>query len=215
MQSTLIDLWKSFPSHLQCDKGWTHAYLYAYTFLMAPYRHEPINFCEFGVAGGQSHYMWDQYFTHPDTKIFGLDINLKQLDNRVSLSPRVKLIEANINDINSTELANYKFDLVIDDGPHSFPSQKIFFEFFQPRLNNNGLLVIEDVLDIKVMKDLLDLHKTNFYIDTRNIHRWQLQGSDPTGFVPYDLIMCHYNVDYPDFWQHYSFNRPSKIDIEI
>lgn len=209
----LIELYQTLP--FQCDKGWTHSYLYFYTFLFEFYRHQPITMCEFGVAGGLSHYMWDQFFTHPDTKIYGIDINLGQLGKDIKFSNRVKLIQSSIADIEKTELAQLKFDIALDDGPHDLPTHTQFFNFFQPRLKKNGLIIIEDVKDIQTMKLLLDLHEKNFYIDARNIHRWQITGPNPENAVYYDLVMCHFNADFPDYWKNYNHSRPEKINIEI
>jgi len=64
-----------------------------------------------------------------------------------------------------------KFDIIIDDGPHSWESQEWFFRNYTKLLNDNGVLVCEDVFEyhydnlISLKKELglyvLDLRMNN------------------------------------------------------
>lgn len=214
--TNLMEVWKNLPASLQCDKGFPHAYLYVYSLLLDSYKDKPITMCEVGVAGGQSMKMWDTFFTHPDTKIYGLDINLKQVPAEVgeSLSSRCVLISSDCCVMEKTALNELKFDFVIDDGSHSSDHQKVFFEFFKPKLKENGLLIIEDILDKPTLQKLLDLDSKNFYFDTRNIHRWMLE-PNADGKVHYDLIMVHHNITFPDFWKNYGRPKPTFVDMDF
>ena len=133
------------------DKGHTHAYIVPYGEQMKDYQHKPIVFCEVGVAGGGSIHLWDSYFTHPDTIIYGVDIRFQHglepwEEIKSTLSSRVKLIEINSNLLAQTELNNLSFDIVLDDGSHLINDQVNFIKFFLPRMKNDGLLIVEDIL---------------------------------------------------------------------
>ena len=47
-----------------------------------------------------------------------------------------------------------KFDLLIDDEPHTLRSQVKFIELYSPLLSENGILIIEDVQNIKHLENL-------------------------------------------------------------
>ena len=55
-----------------------------------------------------------------------------------------------------TNFENKKFDFLLDDGPHTLDSQIKFIELYSPLLSENGILIIEDVADIKWLKRLKD-----------------------------------------------------------
>ena len=41
-----------------------------------------------------------------------------------------------------------KYDIIIDDGPHTLQSMQICAQYYTSMLTDNGILVIEDVQDI-------------------------------------------------------------------
>jgi predicted O-methyltransferase YrrM len=62
---------------------------------------------------------------------------------------------------------NYEgFDIIIDDGPHTWESQRFFFENYYKLLNDGGLLVCEDVKYsyLPEVKKLRDEHDFNLFI---------------------------------------------------
>lgn len=211
--NNLIEVWVDMPNIDKPDKGWPHAYILPYSLMLAGYKDKPITMCELGVAGGQSMKMWDAYFTHPDTKIYGLDCDLAQLPSGFSLSSRCTLIDASTSHMDKTILNDLKFDFVLDDASHDGNLQKIAFEFFQPKMNDNGLIIIEDILDRHILNMLLELDKNNFYIDTRGVNRWQRAPNDD-GIVHFGLVMAYYNAKYPDGWVNYNNKRPTKINFD-
>jgi hypothetical protein len=45
-------------------------------------------------------------------------------------------------------MKNIKFDILLDDGPHTLPSMLSFINLYLPLLKDDGILAIEDVQDI-------------------------------------------------------------------
>ena len=46
------------------------------------------------------------------------------------------------------------FDVIIDDGPHSLPSQLFAIEHYYPMVKMGGILIIEDIQDINYLEML-------------------------------------------------------------
>jgi hypothetical protein len=167
------------------DKGHSHGYLGAYGDLLAPMQHQPITVCELGIQGGASVVLWDRYFTHPDTKIIGIDVDLNIIDpaNKGRFSKRVQLVECNSNDLGTSILKNTKFDFALDDGSHMLGDQIRAAKFFLSRMLPNSIYIIEDlcladwnhpeffpVIDIANdpgVRPLLDLDPSSKFVDCR------------------------------------------------
>ena len=49
---------------------------------------------------------------------------------------------------------NIKFDVMIDDGPHTLESMKIFIELYSQIMTDDGILIIEDVQSIDWIDEL-------------------------------------------------------------
>jgi hypothetical protein len=50
-----------------------------------------------------------------------------------------------------------KFDIMIDDGPHTFESMKFFINNYLPMLADDGILIVEDVQSIDWIRELTDI----------------------------------------------------------
>ncbi len=102
---------------------------------------------EIGVRSGASMALWANYFK--DAEIIGADIEpvgapAGPLKEYVDY-PSVKFF---CKDAYSAEFADGlagKFTILIDDGPHSLASQKRFLELYLSKLDEDGVLIIEDV----------------------------------------------------------------------
>ena len=91
---------------------------------------------------GASLRAFSQYF--PNSEIFGADIDKNILFN----SENIKTFYLNQNDIDTFDnklIENKKFDLIIDDGLHMQSANLNTLRFSLDRLNENGILVIEDI----------------------------------------------------------------------
>ena len=134
------------------DKNTAHSYLDLYDTLMRPKKDSATNILEIGIAqGGGSIKLWNDYFLN--AKIYGLDIIPKDMIwQELYKLPRVTLHPStdayNINIIrNMFPDETVKFDIVLDDGPHSLQSMVYFIKIFTPLLKDDGILIIEDVQD--------------------------------------------------------------------
>lgn len=98
-----------------------------------------------GVNGkpGASHYGWREYF--PNAQIYGADIDSRILFN----SDRIKTFYCDQTkpDVisNMWEQVPETFDIIIEDGYHSFDANKCFFENSYHKLAVGGVYIIEDV----------------------------------------------------------------------
>ena len=129
------------------DKASVHSYLPFYERLFAALNNTKLAVCELGVDGGGSLCIWEEYF--PNAKILGVDINVKppyigdhqriyhlQIDAYEERAP--KLIKELVGE----------FSVIIDDGPHSIESQRIFCANYPPLLGPGGIAIVEDIQDI-------------------------------------------------------------------
>ena len=94
---------------------------------------------------GASLYGWNQFF--PTAKIFGADIDTRILFNTSAIktyycdqtSPQI------INKMWETSELHEPFDIIIDDGLHTFGANVCFFENSIHKLANGGYYIIEDI----------------------------------------------------------------------
>ena len=128
-----------------------HNYTYFYNNLFMKYRNEKISIFEMGVgvpscmgSWAGSLKGWEEYFPH--SEIFSADIDKDYLYNKDRIKSfyvdqeneeSIKNLWEQINDKN--------FDLMIDDGPHTYLSNFLFFIKSIQKLKNGGIYIIEDV----------------------------------------------------------------------
>lgn len=124
------------------DKGNAHTYIDVYNIIFREYRYKKISLLEIGILEGHSIRMWKEYFIN--AKIYGYDINdkthLKLSDNSTTIIKADATEEKNFHD-------NITYDIIIDDGSHIVSDQIKSFEILKPKLNQNSLYIIEDVLE--------------------------------------------------------------------
>ena len=134
------------------DKNRYHSYLNFYETIFSPIKEKVNNILEIGVLRGGSLKLWNDYFIN--ASIYGVDnaaaVRYKPmgLDKR----PRVHLIESDAYSEKFIKKEfirnNLKFDIIIDDGPHTLESQEFVIKNYLKILSNNGILIIEDVRSI-------------------------------------------------------------------
>jgi hypothetical protein len=122
-----------------------HTYLDTYDELFKHVRRKPITLLEQGVLAGDSLKMFDTYFTHPKSRICGLDI-----EKRFHPGPgsRITTFLGNQND--TTFLQNVinetgPLDICICDAGHFYRDQVTAFEFLWPHVKPGGYYSIEDI----------------------------------------------------------------------
>jgi hypothetical protein len=134
------------------DKEAKHKYCSAfYDNAFFDLKDKKLNILEIGIQNGSSLVLWNEYFKN--SIIYGID-NTNFIKDRLDTYPRIKTI---IQDAYKKELTfNLPlFDIIIDDGPHTLESQKIFINNYFKKLNKNGKLIIEDVLGDFNLNELL------------------------------------------------------------
>lgn len=97
-----------------------------------------------GYRPGASLRAWRDYFTNPDSRIYGMDV---QPDTTITDEPRIATMLCNSVDAQRVNeaLLDKHFDIVIDDGSHIAEQQILTLKNIWPFLVAGGLYVIEDV----------------------------------------------------------------------
>lgn len=139
----LLDLYKNTNNF--SDKERIHTYISNfYNEKFKKFKDKKIKILEIGVLQGHSLKLWEQYF--PNAQIFGVDI---QNIIEHSFGDRVKTIFNNaysIDFIKKIEQDEGKFDIIIDDGPHTLETQLFFLTNYQSLLkDSNSIIILEDV----------------------------------------------------------------------
>lgn len=145
-----------YTTQNKSDKESFHRYISNfYCDKLTPRKSDALNILEIGIFKGDSLKLWEDFF--PNTNIYGIDIID---DTNYIYSNRVKKYILNAYDqnaINFIKNLNIKFDIIIDDGPHTCKSQDYICKNYKQFLNKDGLLIIEDV----VLQNVNYLQKNN------------------------------------------------------
>lgn len=118
-----------------------HNYCDEYEFFLNAYRDKAINLLEIGVSNGNSIRMWLDYFLHPNTNVYGVDISNKDLGLTDS---RYKFFCGDQTDVNVYSGIG-DLDIIIDDGSHICEHQRLTFEILFKKLKSGGMYIVEDV----------------------------------------------------------------------
>lgn len=170
----ISDILKKYEHlNVDTDKNTTHGYVdYFYNQEFKRFKNKKISLCEIGIYFGASLSLWDKYFT--DAKILGIDNQNMILEKYYpDYSDNVNYVFYDAYDKNFAESLK-NFDIIIDDGPHTLESQKLFIKYYLPKLNDNGILIIEDIQDYSWFDELIketpeEYRKNIDCIDLRNI----------------------------------------------
>jgi len=142
---TLTELYNAKGyAYYPTDKGTSHNYLTFYELLFSQYRESKIKIFEVGIFMGGSIKLWEDYFINAE--ITACDI--EKHPNLVKLS-RTKCFYTDIRKIDFNFFEDNSFTIAIDDGSHKIQDQLFFIEHFYPKIKKGGMLIIEDVYNIK------------------------------------------------------------------
>lgn len=105
---------------------------------------------DFKEKNGGSIKLWKDYFSNAN--IYGLDIlssdrvidDLKN-DSRIFLYTDTDAYNEEFFNNTFLNNNNIKFDFMLDDGPHTLESMKIFIKLYSQLMTEDGILIIEDV----------------------------------------------------------------------
>jgi len=146
-----------FCDNQRTDKNTLHSYLDTYQTLFEKKRTTATHILEVGIGphlqyNGGSIMMWANYFTNAD--IYALDIiPVDNIYTDLFHHPRIHVF-AGTNAYHPLFFKNHfltkspRFDIVLDDGPHTLESMVAFVVLYSQILKEDGILVIEDVQDI-------------------------------------------------------------------
>lgn len=137
--TTITEISARYPD---TDKNTIHSYTEVYDQLFTPKKHSATEILEIGVLHGGSILTWRDFF--PNATITGLDIHNKFPQHELSDRIRIKIRNAYTPEVVS-ELSDRKYDIMVDDGPHTLESMLYFVRHYLPLLKDDGILVIEDI----------------------------------------------------------------------
>ena len=140
--SSLPDLYINHD-HYYIDK--VQHYIEYYDELFSKLRYEPIHLVELGVQNGGSLELWKKYFSHPNTKITGIDINEKVCE--LEFESGIETFCFNLGHPQSVLDWNdgRSFTIVIDDASHIQADVILDFSVFFKNLVPGGLYIVEDI----------------------------------------------------------------------
>ena len=116
-----------------------------YERILAPFRQQAVRVLEIGVFKGGSCKLWSDFFSHPQSRIIGLDLVLP--GDAAPTDPRITLKQCDQNDaVCLREIAERfgPFDVVIDDGAHRFDETRNCYQVLFEHVNSGGYYIIED-----------------------------------------------------------------------
>ena len=140
--------------NLLTDKNTIHSYLELYEKLLCTKKLTATAILEVGIGNfieknGGSIKMWYQYF--PNATIFALDIlDLDRVIDELKFNSRISLYtstNAYDEEFFKTHFLDtgIKFDMLLDDGPHTLTSQQQFITLYSQVMSDDGILMVEDV----------------------------------------------------------------------
>lgn len=151
------------------DKNTVHSYLPLYESLLNKKKETAKNVLEVGIYQGGSIKLWSDYFINAN--VYGLDImNIADVYDGIKNNERITLYTS--SDAYDVEFFNnkflnkgIKFDLLLDDGPHTLQSMVQFILLYSQIMADDGILIIEDVQSwdwIEILKSYVPEHLKGF-----------------------------------------------------
>ena len=132
--------WKAYT-----DKNLVHRYVdNLYEDLFKDIRFSTKKVLEIGIYGGGSMLLWQKYFEN--ATIYGVD-KLFCIKEFIEQERMVQIIGDAYSDDIANMLPSNEFDIVIDDGPHTVESFKLFIEKYWSKVKPGGYFIIEDIYD--------------------------------------------------------------------
>lgn len=140
------------------DKQTAHSYLPVYEELLQKKKLSAQSVLEIGIYYGGSIKLWKDYFTN--AKVYAVEIfdlrhvwDVLQHDERIVLYTSTDAYDPQFV---KTKLADQglRFDMILDDGPHSLESMKACIQLYLPLLTDDGILIIEDIQSMDWLDEL-------------------------------------------------------------
>lgn len=152
---SLIEFAENFePRTDKYDLGYIHEF---YCKIFEPRRYSVKNILEIGIQYGKSILLWQEYFA--EATITGVDVSpCGAIENQKRIIP-LYADAYSIDFVNS--LPGDHYDIVIDDGPHTFDSMVFFLSNYLQKVKRGGVLILEDIIDTSWTPKLLELINTD------------------------------------------------------
>jgi cephalosporin hydroxylase len=149
------------------DKNNVHSYGEIYDYLLSDISYTCGNILEIGVQHGGNIRSLSEYFPH--STIYGVDIdkNVLSIENLPSNSKIINIDATIKNDI-CNNFYGTKFNLIIDDGSHSFNDQIDSFNILQEYLCDGGYYIIEDITEYDMIKRIKSFSQKFVTLDMRS-----------------------------------------------
>jgi predicted methyltransferase len=158
---------KQICSIYSTDKNCLHSYVdEVYENLFKDIRLSAKNILEIGVDNGGSIFMWREYFEN--AKVIGIDNkDCPQLANR----ERIEFISSDAYRVDLVDQLPSNFDIIIDDGPHTLESMVFFIKEYINKINQKGMIVIEDIQEFNWTNILRRLAPEGFSVEVRDLRK--------------------------------------------
>ena len=142
------------------DKNTLHSYLDLYQSLFNNKKNTAKNILEIGIFKGGSIKLWSEFFIN--ATIYGIDVmdlnaNCHDIINKENIILYEKSDAYDYNIFNEKFLnKNIKFDVMIDDGPHTLETMIQFIKLYSQLMTDDGILIVEDVQSIEWINKLIN-----------------------------------------------------------
>jgi SAM-dependent methyltransferase len=142
-----------------------------YDKLFNPIRNNVKKVFEIGIYQGNSIKLWHDFFVNAN--IYCADTaRCDALENY----QRVKPFYQNAYDLDFVDLfEKNSFDIIIDDGPHTYDSMVFFLSNYVDLVRPGGICILEDIIDRSWTPELLKLiqHRTDLTITVYDMRQKQ------------------------------------------
>jgi len=152
------------------DKDHLHSYFETYESLFTPMKETANAVLEIGIGdfyeeNGGSIWLWRQFFTN--AKIYGIDTLPAGRVHPSIVNDESVVLHTGTDAYDEKFVHNaflypcIRFDVIIDDGPHTLESMRECIRLYSSMLTDTGMLVIEDVQETSWLKSLIDSTPTS------------------------------------------------------
>lgn len=137
---------------------------------------------EIGILDGGSILLWRDYFQN--ATVTALDISPKWFHD----STRIRVFTGDAYNTDMVDkLCDRKYDVIIDDGPHTLESMQYVATHYTPLLAKGGVLIIEDVQDMEWVPEIVASFPEQYRDRVRTIDLRELKGRWDDILVVLDL----------------------------
>lgn len=136
-----------------------------YDKLFTPIQNEVKHVLEVGIHNGYSLELWQSFFNY--ATVVGVDIN-----HCPEIQGRERIVQYTEDAYSHNFLNKFKessFDIIIDDGPHTYNSMVFFLQNYLKLVKPGGYLILEDIINTSWTKDLKALIPDNLKVTVYNM----------------------------------------------